>query len=108
MTDLSPARPSETTTIAQLLQEVVDLTAGAVTVLLPIFILAVPAIGLVIVPVIALGAILAIVGLLVALPLLPPYLLIRAIRRRRVARAGRTGERRELALRVHARPTPTH
>jgi hypothetical protein len=91
------------------LEEVADLSAGAVTVFLPLFILAVPGIALVVVPVIAAGAVVAVAGALLALVLAPPYLVVRAIRDRRVGHARRPGghERQRVALGVHARPTPT-
>jgi hypothetical protein len=75
------------------LEEVVDLGAGAVAVLLPLFIPALPAIALVLVPVVAIGAVIALAGALLALPLVPPYLLLRAIRGRRAAQFRRPGRR---------------
>jgi hypothetical protein len=110
VTHVSPATPSQTTTIAQVLEEVADLSAGAVTVFLPLLILAVPGIALVVVPVIAAGAVIAVAGALLALPLAAPYLVLRAIRGRRVAHGRRPGsrERQRVALRVQARPTQTH
>jgi hypothetical protein len=62
------------------LAEVADLSAGAVTIFMPLFVLTVPGILLVLVPVIAAGVILAFAGALLALPLVPAYLLLRAIR----------------------------
>jgi hypothetical protein len=108
VTHVVSARPSQTTTIAQVVEEVADL--GAVTVFLPLFTLAVPGVALVVVPVIAAGAVVAVAGALLALGLVPPYLVLRTIRRRRVAH-GRSpaGRRRHpAALRVTARPTSTH
>lgn len=70
------------TTILRLLEDLADLGAGAVTVFLPLFILAVPCAVLVVVPLAVAGAIGAVAAALLALALLPPYLLIRALRRR--------------------------
>jgi hypothetical protein len=75
-------------TLRELLADVVDLSAGAVAVLLPFFILAVPCAVLVIVPLIAAAAVVAVVAAVVCLPLLPPYLLVRALRRRSAAISG--------------------
>ena len=72
----------ENTTFVGLLADVADLSAGAVAVLLPLFVLAVPCGVLVIVPLMVAAAVAAVAGALLALPLVPPYLLIRALRRR--------------------------
>jgi hypothetical protein len=71
-----------TPSLTEMLSDVADLGAGAVTVFLPLFVLAVPCAVLVIVPVLAAGVVLAVAGALLALPLLPLFLLFRAIRRR--------------------------
>jgi hypothetical protein len=70
------------TTFVRLLAEIADLGAGAVAVLLPLFVLAVPCAVLVVVPLIVAAAVAAAAGALLALPLIPPFLLIRALRRR--------------------------
>jgi hypothetical protein len=77
-----------TPTVAEILEDVAGLGAGAVTVFLPLFVLAVPCAVLVIVPVLAAGAILAVAGALLALPLLPVVLVVRA--RRHARSPGRT------------------
>jgi hypothetical protein len=71
-------------TLVQVLEDVIDLSAGAVTVFLPLFILAIPCAVLVILPVIAAAAILGLAAAVLALPLLPPYLLVRRLRHRTV------------------------
>jgi hypothetical protein len=70
------------TTIFRLFEDLADLSAGAVAVLLPLFILAVPCVVLVVVPLIVAGAAGAVVGALLALPFVPVFLLVRALRRR--------------------------
>jgi Flp pilus assembly protein TadB len=79
-----PSRP----TLGEMLEEVIDLTAGIGVMLLPLLLLAVPGIILfVVLPAIllvALAAPLAVVGAVIAGP---PYLLVRWLRRRR-RRAG--------------------
>lgn len=86
---MTPVSPPPTQrhvrTPGRAVEEIVDLTAGAVTVFLPFVIPAVPAIALVVVPVVAAGAVVALAGALLALPLMPPYLLLRAVRGRRDA-----------------------
>jgi hypothetical protein len=70
------------TTILRLFEDLVDMTAGAVTVFLPLFILAVPCAVLVIVPLAVAGGVVAVAGALLALPCVPLVLLVRALRRR--------------------------
>jgi hypothetical protein len=71
-----------TPSLTEMLEDLADLGAGAVTVFLPLFVLAVPCAVLVIVPLLAAGAVLAVVGALLALPLLPVFLAVRRLRRR--------------------------
>jgi hypothetical protein len=71
-----------TPTVLQMFEDLADLGAGAVTVFLPLFVLAVPCAVLVVVPVLAAGAVLAVAGALLALPLVPAWLLVRGLRRR--------------------------
>jgi hypothetical protein len=70
-----------TPTVAEILEDLAGLGAGAVTVFLPLFILAVPCAVLVVVPVLVAGAVLAVAGALLALPLLPVVMVIRRLRR---------------------------
>lgn len=72
-------------TLVRVLEDLVDLSAGAVTVFLPLFILAVPCAVLVVGPLVVAGAVAAVAGGLLALPLIPPFLVIRALRRRHAA-----------------------
>lgn len=83
----------------ELAEQVMDLSVGAVTALMPALLLAMPSIvllGLVIIPLAVAGAILAVVGLVAA----APYLLFRSIRR-----AGGGRRRRESRTSV-SRPVP--
>lgn len=64
---------------AECLSEIADLAAGLGILLLPLFPLAVPVIGLVLVPL----ALLGLLGALLALPLVGPFLVVRALMRRR-------------------------
>ena len=82
----SPRSPQS---LSELLNEVADL-AGGLGVLLPLFPLALPAVGLVLVPL----AILGLLAALLALPLVAPVLLIRALMRRRTRLAGVSGQLR--------------
>jgi hypothetical protein len=70
---MDPSRSPES--LSESLSELADLAAGLGILLLPLFPLALPVVGLVLVP-------LALVGLLaaiLALPLMAPFLLVRAI-----------------------------
>ena len=71
-----------TPSLTEILEDLAGLGAGAVTVFLPLFVLAVPCAVLVIVPLLVAGVVLAVAGVLLALPLLPVVLVIRAVRRR--------------------------
>jgi Flp pilus assembly protein TadB len=76
-----PDRPS----LAEMLEDVLNLTAGAAAALLPLFILAVPGLallGYVVIPLAAVAAVVALAGLIAAAILTPPYLLARSVRRR--------------------------
>jgi hypothetical protein len=79
-TDTAPDRP----TLAEIVEELVDLTAGLGVMLLPLLILAVPGIILfVVLPGLLLLAVAAPVAVLGAVILAPPYLIVRFFRRRR-------------------------
>jgi Flp pilus assembly protein TadB len=83
MSDHHPPQPS----FAELVGEVVDLTAGLAIVLLPLFTIAIPGVLLILVaPVILLLVVAAVPALVVGAVLAPPFLLVRAVRRRRSAR----------------------
>jgi Flp pilus assembly protein TadB len=76
---------SDSPTALEMVEEIVDLTAGFATALMPALLLAMPCILLVVVPLVILAVPLTIAGAIVALP----YLLLRSVRRLR--RAGRGG-----------------
>ena len=80
MPDTNPDRP----TLAEMLEELVDLSVGLGVMLMPVLILAIPGIILfVVLPgllLLAVAAPLAVVGAVIAAP---PYLVLRLIRRRR-------------------------
>lgn len=79
-TDTTSDRP----TFAEILEELVDLSAGLGVMLLPLLILAVPGIILfVVLPGLLLLAVAAPVAAVGAVIVGPPYLLVRALRRRR-------------------------
>jgi hypothetical protein len=73
---------TDDTTLVRVLEDLVDLSAGAVTVFLPLFVLAVPCAVLVVVPLLVAGAVAAVAVALLALPCVPLVLLARALRRR--------------------------
>jgi hypothetical protein len=81
--------------LSEALSELADLAAGLGILLLPLFPLAIPVMALVLGPLILLG----LVAALLAIPLLPPYLLARALLRRRV---GGPRSQRSATRRVHA------
>lgn len=83
----SPRSPQS---LSALLNEVADLAGGLGVLLLPLFPLALPAVGLVLVPLGILGLLAAIL----ALPLVAPVLLIRALMRRRARPTGVDGQLR--------------
>ncbi len=62
--------------------DVLDLVVGGTAALLPAFLLAVPCIALLVVPLLLVGLVLAAVGAVLALLAAPPYLLVRSLRRR--------------------------
>jgi hypothetical protein len=75
-----PSHPS----FGEIIEEVLDLGAGLAIVLLPLFLLAVPAIGLfVFLPAVLLGALAVALAAVGAVLAAPPYLLARWLRRRR-------------------------
>ena len=75
--------PREQPTLIEVLEEALDLGAGAGVLLLPVLILAMPCILIVVVPAVLL-VIAATVPVAVAAAILtPPYLLLRAVRPRR-------------------------
>jgi hypothetical protein len=71
--------PHPTESLAEGLSELADLAAGLGILLLPLFPLALPVMALVLGPLILIG----LVAALLALPLVPPFLLARALLRRR-------------------------
>lgn len=76
----------ERPTLTEILWDVLDLSAGSVVALLPLFLLAVP--GLVflaalVAPLVVAGVAVGFTAAFVAALLAPPYLLVRAVRRRR-------------------------
>jgi hypothetical protein len=79
MTTHEPASPS----FGDMIGEVLDLLAGGTAALLPGFLLAVPCVALLVVPLLLVGLLLAAIGAVVALLAAPPYLLVRSVRRRR-------------------------
>lgn len=87
-------------TFGDLLEELIDLSAGLVVVLLPLFVLSVPAIVLfVLLPGILLLALIAPVAVIGAVLATPPYLLVRRRARRRrtlSVPAGRADDARRL------------
>jgi hypothetical protein len=78
MTTHEPESPS----LGDIVGDTLDLVAGGITALLPAFLLAVPCVALVVAPLLIVGLALALVGAVVALLAAPPYLLVRALRRR--------------------------
>jgi len=90
------ADPSQTT--GEMLWDVVDLTSGAVVMLLPLLLLAVPGVVLfVVLPALVLLAVAAAPVILAGAIAVPSYLLVRAIRRR-PHRRQKTGSPRTVAL----------
>jgi hypothetical protein len=72
--------PADNPTPLEMAEHVIDLSVGAATALMPLLLLAMPAIvllGLVVIPLAAGAAIVALVGAIAA----APFLLVRAIRR---------------------------
>jgi Flp pilus assembly protein TadB len=83
MSDPHPPQPS----LAEMLGEVIDLTAGLAVVLLPLFTIAIPGVLLILVlPVVLLLVAAAVPALVVGAVLAPPILVVRAVRRKRSAR----------------------
>jgi hypothetical protein len=79
---------STSPTPLEMVEQVMDLSVGAVTALMPALLLAMPAIillALVVIPLALAGAVLAVVGLVAA----APYLLFRSIRRAGIGRTRR-------------------
>jgi hypothetical protein len=77
--------PQEPTT-GDMIEEVVNLLAGATTALLPLFALSVPcvvALGIFLIPLAAVAAVAGLAVALVAAVLAPPFLLFRSLARRR-------------------------
>ncbi len=71
-------------TFGEMLEDGLGLTAGLVTMLLPLFITAVPGVVLLLIaPVVLVLAVAALPVMLAGAILAPPYLIVRAIRRRR-------------------------
>lgn len=66
-----------------MVDDVLTLLTGGIAALLPAFLLAVPCIVLLVVPLLIVGLALAAIGALVALVAAPPVLLVRSVRRRR-------------------------
>jgi Flp pilus assembly protein TadB len=82
------SQPDDPTPL-EMVEQVVDLTAGFFVALMPALLLAMPCILLVVVPLVVLAVPFAIVGAIVALP----FLLLRSVRRRRPAARSRTRSR---------------
>jgi Flp pilus assembly protein TadB len=77
-------RSHETPTLGEILSEVVDQTAGLTVMLLPLLTIALPGVILLLIAPIALLAVAAAIpAVLVGALLAPPWLVVRAIRRRR-------------------------
>ena len=66
-----------------MIDDVLNLVTGAITALLPAFLLAVPCLVLLVVPLLLAGLVLAAIGVVVGLLAAPPVLLVRSLRRRR-------------------------
>jgi hypothetical protein len=82
MSDHRPPQPS----FAEMLGDVIDLMGGLAVVLLPLWIIAIPGVILVLVlPVVLLVAAAAVPVMLLGALLAPPFLLVRTLRRRRMA-----------------------
>ena len=78
--------PSEAPTAVEMLDDLAGLGAGVVTMLIPLFTIAVPGLILLFVAPIALLLVAAAIpAVLVGALLAPPFLLVRALRRRRAA-----------------------
>jgi membrane protein implicated in regulation of membrane protease activity len=93
-----PTRPQPSQTTSEILWEVTDLASGAVVMLLPLLLLAVPGIALfVVLPALVLLAVAAAPVILAGTVAVPTYLLVRALRRR-PHRRRRTGSPRPAAL----------
>jgi hypothetical protein len=91
-----PPRP----TFGEMLEELIDLSAGAAVALLPFMLIAVPGIILfVLLPAILLLALAAPLALIGAVVAAPPYLLARWLRRRRRRAAATPAVRTESTLR---------
>lgn len=75
--------------LSEALSELADLAAGLGILLLPLFPLALPVMALVLGPLILIG----LVAALLALPLVPPFLLARALLRRRASPRHGAGRR---------------
>ena len=93
-----PETGADGPTVGEMLEEVIDLVTGFGVVLLPAFLIAVPGVILfVLLPAILLLVAAAIPVVVAAAVLVPPYLLVRALRRVSSARApafpARHGER---------------
>jgi Flp pilus assembly protein TadB len=83
MSDPHPPQPS----FAEMLGDVIDLMGGLATVLLPLWIIAIPGVVLILVlPVVLLLLVAAVPALVVGAVVTPPFLVVRAVRRKRSAR----------------------
>ena len=88
-TDRVPAPDAGRPGVLQMMEEVVDLTAGLGVMLLPLLAISLPGVLLFFVlPGVLLAAVAAVMGALFAAMALPPYLLVRTVRRRRRDRVG--------------------
>ena len=83
MSDPHPPQPS----FAELVGDVIDLMGGLAVVLLPLWTIAIPGVILILVlPVVLLLVAVAVPALVVGAVLAPPFLVVRAVRRKRSAR----------------------
>ena len=78
--------PSPQPSFAEMLGEVINLIAGLTVLLLPILLISVPGVLLLLVlPAVLLLAVAAVPALVVGAVLAPPFLLVRALRRKRLS-----------------------
>ena len=98
MQTVPPPRPEPSQTTGEMLWDVVDLASGAVVMLLPLVILAVPGVAVfVVLPALVLLAVAAAPVIVAGAVAVPTYLLVRALRRRPTRRRT-TGSPRPAAL----------
>jgi Flp pilus assembly protein TadB len=77
------ALPGERTPL-EMLEDVIDLSIGLSVILMPLFLIAIPGVLLLLIaPVVLVGVVAAIPAVVAGVLLAPPYLLFRALRRRR-------------------------